>query len=170
MYPEDYQPPKFDEDPVELGYHAEERLRRTDPDYRRSHRGGYYMNLQSLSQALIEEKEKERALELFKVQREQELQSEYERRIEEMTSDYRSKLRDLDMSYTDKKSELDRERQAIESASSLQPTPSLNSDFLVNQRPLHVFEDEDEPLHENDTREFEFEIIKPAGWNLAQKP
>ena len=59
---------------------------------------------------MIEENEKERALELFKVSEEDSLKQEYDRRISELASDYQRKLRDLDTNYSEKKTELDHER------------------------------------------------------------
>lgn len=92
-------------------------------DFHPYYRGGHAMNLQYepnavAGSAMIEENEKERALELYKVQREQELQEEYKLRISEMTSDYKSKLRELDSTYSEKKTELERERQSIMQAGS----------------------------------------------------
>ena len=64
----------------------------------------------AVGSSMIEENEKERALELFKVSEEDSLKQEYDRRISELASDYQRKLRDLDTNYSEKKTELDHER------------------------------------------------------------
>ena len=55
---------------------------------------------------MLEENEKERALELAKLKDEQELREDYDRKITELTKDYKEKLQDLDKTYMDKKFEL----------------------------------------------------------------
>lgn len=52
---------------------------------------------------MIEENEKERALEISRLQEEQEMREEYDHKIMELTSDYKAKLRDLDATYNSKK-------------------------------------------------------------------
>ena len=64
--------------------------------------------------ALMEENEKERALELSRIKSEQALKDDYDQRIIELTSDYKAKLKDLDSDYHQKKFDLDRERAKIE--------------------------------------------------------
>jgi hypothetical protein len=75
------------------------------------------MNLETneaIGSAFIEENEKERSLELFRVQEEEQLREEYNRKIMELTSDFKLKLRDLDSTYNDKKTGIDKERADIE--------------------------------------------------------
>ena len=66
-----------------------------------------------LGRKMIEENEKERALELYKVAEEDKLKQEYDSRIQELTADYKAKMRDLDQGYSEKKMELDHERSEI---------------------------------------------------------
>ena len=74
---------------------------------------------EAFADAMMEENEKERALELYRVQEEQSLKEEYDRKISELTKDYKAKLMDLDRNYSDKKLDLDRERAEIERKASM---------------------------------------------------
>ena len=174
-----------------LSHYAEEARHR----YKHHHDSPYelHQNMQPLSlaqneafaDAMMEENEKERALELYRVQEEQSLKEEYDRKISELTKDYKAKLMDLDRNYADKKLDLDRERAEIERKASIasqlgQPEepgfaledPNFGMD--PQNRPLRRIGMADEvPEAEtqtfNDT-EFGFEI-DPAyiGMNLAHR-
>ena len=63
---------------------------------------------------LIEETEREKALELFKKTEQRTLKEEYDLKISELTSDYKAKLRDLDSTYNDKKTDLENKRAVLE--------------------------------------------------------
>ena len=63
---------------------------------------------------MIEETQKEKALEIFKKTEERTLKEEYDSKISELTSDYKAKLRDLDSNYDDKKTDLEQERAVLE--------------------------------------------------------
>ena len=68
---------------------------------------------------MIEENEKERALELFRKNTEQELKNEYDRKIMEITVDFKAKLKDMDHNYEERQIELDHERSDIERSVSM---------------------------------------------------
>ena len=69
---------------------------------------------ETVGSAMIEENEKERELELYRLKSEQELKDDYDQRIMELTSDYKAKLKDLDNTYVNKREDLDRQRSEIE--------------------------------------------------------
>ena len=74
---------------------------------------------EALGSAMMEENEKERALEIYRVHEEQTLKEEYDHKIMELTSDYKLKLRDLDKNYHEKRVDLDRERESLERDASI---------------------------------------------------
>ena len=84
------------------------------PNYEQHYR--YHYNNETIGAAMIEENEKERALELYKQKTESELQNEYDRKVMDLTKDYQRKLHDMDHKYSEKQFELDRERSHIETA------------------------------------------------------
>ncbi len=120
---------------------------------------------EALGSALMEENEKERALEIFRVHEEQELKEEYDHKIMELTSDYKLKLRDLDNTYAEKKLDLDREREHIErDASIARDTLSGNryalSDPDFSLDPTHETLRRVEPFHVEDPINDAHELIE----------
>ena len=73
----------------------------------------YVYENEAIGTKIIEENEKERALELYRTQEAEELKEEYDRSIMEITKDYREKLRDLDQNYSERRHELDNERSEV---------------------------------------------------------
>ena len=69
---------------------------------------------ETIGDAMIEENEKERALELYRQTTEKELKFEYDRKVMELTKDYQRKLKDMDLKYSEKQDELDHKRSEIE--------------------------------------------------------
>ena len=129
---------------------------------------------EALGSALIEENEKERALEIFRVHEEQELKEEYDHKIMELTGDYKLKLRDLDHTYQEKRVDLDRARESIEREA------SFAHDTLTGQRyalddPHFSIDPAHETLHRvdpmmtepvNKAYDYEFEEDRPREFDF----
>ena len=95
----------------------------------------YYYENEAIGTKIIEENEKERALELYRTQEVEELKEEYDRSIMEITKDYRSKLRDLDQNYSQRRQELDNERTKVERNVSMAKTTLARRASYAPEKP-----------------------------------
>ena len=96
----------------------------------------YIYENEAIGTKIIEENEKERALDISHTQEEEELKEEYDRSIMEITKDYRAKLRDLDQNYSQRRHELDADRfEAERNVSKAKTTLARRASYTPAEQP-----------------------------------